>query len=121
MAATPESKVKAKVVAELKKLGAYHFFPVTSGYGSSGLFDIVVCFRGLFIGIECKAGKGKPTALQIRNAMQAKNSGAIVLLINEHNVSKLGDVMSKLARICDDGTERSDRFSFWPIEGHTTR
>jgi hypothetical protein len=117
MAATPEAKVKAKVVAQLKELRAYYFYPVTGGFGASGLFDIVVCFRGLFIGIECKAGKGKPTALQIRNALQAKTAGAIVLLINEHNVADLGNTICKLAEGCDDGSESAERFSFWPTEG----
>jgi hypothetical protein len=40
--ATPEAKVKAKAVAQLKALGAYYFYPVTGGYGSSGVPDIVV-------------------------------------------------------------------------------
>ena len=32
MALTPEAKVKKKVVAQLKELGAYYFYPVTGGY-----------------------------------------------------------------------------------------
>ncbi len=64
---TPEAKVKALVVSILKKYGAYYFYPVTGGYGSSGVPDIVACYKGRFLGIECKAGKGKPTALQERN------------------------------------------------------
>ena len=31
MAMTPEAKVKKKVVAVLKDLGAYYFYPVTGG------------------------------------------------------------------------------------------
>ena len=54
--ATPEAKVKAKVKAILKNLGAYYVMPVTSGYGNSGAPDFLVCIRGKFIGIECKAG-----------------------------------------------------------------
>ena len=64
---TPEAKVKKKVRDVLKALGAYYVMPITGGYGNSGAPDFVVCLRGRFIGIECKAGKGKTTALQEKN------------------------------------------------------
>ena len=64
---TPEAKVKKKVVEQLKKLGAYYFYPVTGGYGKSGVPDIVGCYGSKFFGIECKAGKNKPTPLQEKN------------------------------------------------------
>lgn len=93
MAATPESKVKAKVVAELKRLGAYYFFPVTSGYGSSGVPDIVGCLGGTFFGIECKAGRGKPTALQLMNLRQIRAAGGVALIINETNVAEVANCL----------------------------
>ena len=37
---TPEAKVKKVVVAQLKKLCAYYFYPVTGGYGQSGVPDL---------------------------------------------------------------------------------
>ena len=86
MASTPEKKVKDKVVAQLKSLGAYYFYPVTGGWGSSGVPDIVGCYNGLFFGIECKAGKGKTTKLQELNLHQIKAAGGIALVINEENV-----------------------------------
>lgn len=64
--ATPESRVKARVVKVLKELGAYYFFPATGGYGRSGVPDIVGCYKGKFFAIECKAGKNKLTDLQKR-------------------------------------------------------
>ena len=64
MAMTPEAKVKKKVAAVLKDLGAFYFYPVTGGYGRSGIPDIIGCYQGMFFGIECKAGSNKPTPLQ---------------------------------------------------------
>jgi hypothetical protein len=52
VADTPEKKVKNKVTAQLKELGAYYFYPVTSGFGASGIPDIVGCYKGRFFGIE---------------------------------------------------------------------
>jgi len=89
MAATPEAKVKAKVTKLLKARGAYYFYPVTGGYGGSGVPDIIACHRGRFIGIECKAGKNKPTKLQARNLEQIKHTGGFALVINEDNLSEL--------------------------------
>ena len=44
--ATPEKKVKQKVCAKLKELGAYYFYASTGGYGASGVPDIVACYKG---------------------------------------------------------------------------
>ena len=90
MAKTPEKKVKDKVTAQLKELGAYYFYPVTSGFGSSGVPDIVGCYRGRFFGIECKAKGNKPTELQKMNLNKIEGSGGITLVIDESNVDNVG-------------------------------
>lgn len=89
MSKTPEGAVKAKCVAQLKALGAYYFYPVMGGYGTSGVPDIIVCYQGLFIAIECKAGKNKPTPLQEKNLDHVRRTGGLALVINETNVDKL--------------------------------
>ena len=89
MAATPEAKVKKKATQHLKQLGAYYFYPVTGGFGRSGVPDIVACYQGLFFGIECKAGKGKPTALQQKNLDDIKAAGGFDMVVNEDNVDDL--------------------------------
>jgi Holliday junction resolvase len=94
MAQTPEKKVKAKVVEILKAHNVYYFFPATFGMGRSGVPDIVCCYRGRFLAIECKAGAGKTTALQDRELGLIKKAGGAQLVINEKNV---GDVAVLLA------------------------
>jgi hypothetical protein len=122
MAATPESKVKKKVVELLKAAGAYYFYPVTSGYGHSGVFDIVVCYGGRFIGIECKADmkKSGPTKLQSRNASIAKTSGCTVLLVDKTNVGLVTEVLNTIEDSGNDTSERLDRLNFWPFDGVTS-
>lgn len=85
MASTPEKKVKSVVVKLLKEHDAYFFYPVTGGYGASGVPDIVCCFRGLFVGIECKAGNNKPTALQQANIDAINKAGGVAFWVNETN------------------------------------
>lgn len=94
---TPEAKVKKKVVEVLKSHGAYYFYPVTGGYGASGVPDIVVCFKGKFIGIECKAGKNKPTALQEKNLNAIRSTGGFAFVVNEDNLDSLARVLGELA------------------------
>jgi|TARA_R110000824_G_scaffold48871_2_gene137605 Holliday junction resolvase len=86
---TPEAKVKKVVVAQLKKLCAYYFYPVTGGYGQSGVPDIVGCYEGLFFGIECKAGKNKPTPLQEKNLEQIRAAGGLNMVVNETNMNNV--------------------------------
>lgn len=94
MAMTPEKKVKNKVVALLKEAGAYYFYPVTSGYGASGVPDIIVCYRGRFLGIECKAGRNKPTKLQEHHLEQIRKAGGIPMVINEDNIYEVASWLS---------------------------
>ena len=75
MATTPEGKVKAKVVKLLKERGVYYFFPATFGMGRSGVPDVVCCQGGRFLAVECKAGKGKTTALQEREIAAIRAAG----------------------------------------------
>ena len=89
MATTPEAKVKKRVKVILKELGAYYTMPVTGGFGTSGAPDFLVCLNGRFVGIECKAGKGKPTALQEKNLHDIAQAGGQALVINEENVFDL--------------------------------
>ena len=83
---TPEKKVKMKVVAILKEVGAYYFYPVTGGYGASGVPDIVGCYNGKFFAVECKAGKGKTTALQDKNINEIRKQGGKAIVVNEDNI-----------------------------------
>ena len=86
MAATPEKRVKDKVVKLLKAAGVYYFYASTHGFGRSGVPDLVCCLRGRFVGIECKAGKNKPTPLQEKEMAAIRAAGGLTLLVNEDNV-----------------------------------
>jgi len=62
---------------------------VTGGYGFSGVPDIVGCYKGIFFGIECKAGSNKPTALQDKNLTDIRNQKGIAVVINENNIDSV--------------------------------
>ena len=83
---TPEAKVKAKVVKILKAHGVYYFYPVTGGFGRSGIPDVICCVSGYFLAIECKAGKNKPTPLQEAEMQKIRDAGGVTLVVNETNI-----------------------------------
>ena len=87
--ATPESNVKKRVKKILDDFGAYHFSPMMDGYGRSGVPDIIACYKGKFIGIECKSGDNKPTLLQLRNIDDIKRNQGLAIVINEDNIESL--------------------------------
>lgn len=93
---TPEKKVKVKVVAILKEFGAYYFYPVTGGYGASGVPDIVGCYKGRFFAVECKAGKGKTTALQDKNIAQIIACGGLAMVVNEDNIEDVRRLLGEM-------------------------
>jgi hypothetical protein len=89
---TPEGKVKQKVKKYLTEMGCYYAMPATGGYGLSGTPDFLVCYRGRFVGIECKAGKNVPTALQLAALDRITGAGGLALVIDETNVDDLKEL-----------------------------
>lgn len=83
---TPEGKVKAKLKKSLDTIGCYYFYPQTGGYGRSGVPDIIICHKGKFIAIECKAGDNKPTALQEYNIDLIRRNQGLAMVANESNI-----------------------------------
>lgn len=96
MALTPEKKVKDRAVKLLKAQGVYYFFPATHGFGRSGVPDIICCANGKFLGIECKAGNNKPTALQEKEMQSIRDAGGKTIVVNETNLTMLGELIEEL-------------------------
>jgi hypothetical protein len=89
MAATPESKVKAKIKDLLTKYNVYYVMPIGTMYGNSGVPDFLCCIRGRFLAVESKAGKGKTTALQDKNLHMIDKAGGVTLVIREDTLDLL--------------------------------
>jgi Holliday junction resolvase len=109
VADTPEKKVKKKIVAILKKHNVYYFYPVTGGYGASGVPDVIACVNGVFFGIEAKADmkKNKPTALQLKNLTDIEAAGGVALVIDAHNLDVLEDKITQV--ILSDRNQKENR------------
>lgn len=92
---TPEAKTKQRVRKILADAEVYHFNPFGGGYGRAGIPDIVACVNGFFLAIECKAGKGKTTALQDRELEDIRAAGGMALVVYDdiEDITRLADIL----------------------------
>ena len=93
---TPEKKVKDQVVRLLKKWDVYYFFPATHGYGRSGVPDIICCYNGKFLAIECKAKGNKSTTLQLKEQAAIRAAGGTSIVIKEDNIELVRVVLEEM-------------------------
>lgn len=93
MAQTPEGKVKAAVRKVLDANNVYYFMPAANGFGRAGIPDIICCFKGRFIALEIKAGKGKTTALQDREIAAINAHGGTAIVVNENNINDILEIL----------------------------
>lgn len=89
-----ETKLQRKVQDYLKSIGAYEFKVHGSIYMKAGIPDIIACYKGLFIGIECKVGKNKMSDLQISHKRQIEKAGGIHILA--YSLEDVKNVLEKL-------------------------
>lgn len=93
---TPEGKVKKKIKDALTELGIYNFSPRGTVYGRVGVPDLIVCAAGWFVGIEVKAGKNKPTALQLLEHDRIRLAGGKAFVANEDNWQEVVETIQQL-------------------------
>lgn len=97
MASTPEGKVKDKIRKILATHNCYVTMPIGTGFGCAGVPDYLVCINGHFLGIEAKAGKNKPTALQEKHMADIRRFGGYTLVVNEENFDELEKLLKDLS------------------------
>jgi hypothetical protein len=88
-----EADVKKRIKEILDDMDAWWFMYVPVGYGKSGIPDFLVCYWGCFVAIEAKFGGTKPTSLQYAQMDEITDAGGRVLVVDEHNVEKLRELI----------------------------
>lgn len=82
-----ETQLVQKIKDYLKTVKDCFYWKEHGGqYGTAGIPDIIVCYRGRFIAFECKIGSNKPTVLQaitIRRIIKAGGYALVVRSVDE--------------------------------------
>lgn len=85
-----ERDIVAAVKAYLTSLGKNVFFWKEHGglYGTSGIPDIIICYKGRFIGMECKLPGGHLTELQKRALKKISVAGGYAYRVESADDAK---------------------------------
>ena len=84
---TGETKMKeSQLIQNIRKylatLPECFFWKEHGGqYGTAGIPDIIVCYKGRFIALEAKVGKNQPTRLQAATIEQIRRAGGIACVV----------------------------------------
>lgn len=77
-----ESDLVRKIKDYLKTvLNCFYWKEHGGQYGTAGIPDIIVCYRGRFIAFECKVGNNKATVLQEQTIKQILKAGGYALVV----------------------------------------
>lgn len=87
--ATPEGKVKKKLIDFLKSLGGdcFYYMPVQNGMGQTGIPDVMAIINGVPFAFECKAApKQHPTVLQAYALDRIHKAKGIAWVVDNESV-----------------------------------
>lgn len=77
-----ESDLIRKIGEYLKTVPNLFYWKEHGGmYGTAGIPDMIVCYKGRFIAFECKVGKNKPTVLQAMTVKQIIKAGGYAVVV----------------------------------------
>lgn len=90
-----ESDLIKKIKNYLKGIKDIFFWKEHGGqYGTAGIPDIIVCYKGKFIGFEAKVGYNKPTSLQEATIKAIKRAGGKAVVVR--SVEEVKQVLERI-------------------------
>lgn len=86
-----EQAIVNQIKAYLQQVDGLFFWKEHGGqYGTAGIPDIIVCYKGKFIAFECKRPGGRPTLLQkITMNKIEKAKGIVKIVTSVEEVKKI--------------------------------
>lgn len=106
--ATPEGKVKKKLLDFLKSLGGDCFFymPVQNGMGQTGIPDVMAIIKGVPFAFECKATpKQHPTVLQAYALDRINKACGFAWVVDNESVELAEKMIGAIIESVDEGGE----------------
>lgn len=83
---TCEADVKAAVKKLLTKHNYFWWMPPANGFGRTGISDFNALRGGVFLAVETKFGKNKPTPMQIGFIDSVKSEDGMAFVVNENTI-----------------------------------
>ncbi len=83
---TNEADVKKQVKKLLDKHKWFWWMPPANGFGRTGISDFNALRGGVFLAVETKFGKNKPTPMQVGFIDSVKSEDGIAFVVNEDTI-----------------------------------
>jgi Holliday junction resolvase len=89
-----ESSFQQRIQKTVRQRGGWAMKVHGGIYGRKGANDIVVCYRGYFLGIEAKVEDNEPTKLQQHEIELVRKARGVSLVVRSYSeLCKILDVM----------------------------
>ena len=85
-AGTPIQRIKGSPVGWFTKIWG-------GGYQKSGIPDLILCVNGIFISVELKADKGRPSDLQKLNTKRINEANGIGIILYPDGFEKFKEIV----------------------------
>lgn len=111
--ATPEGKVKKKLIDFLKSLGGdcFYYMPVQNGMGQTGIPDVMAIIKGVTFAFECKATpKQHPTVLQAYALDRIHKARGLAWVVDCENVELVKNSIEIIAESIINNASRYDDY-----------
>jgi len=90
-----EVDIVNKIKAYLQTKQGLFFWKEHGGqFGTAGIPDIIICYKGKFIGLECKLPGRKPTLLQKITLGKIEKAGGIAKVVT--SVEEVKEIIENL-------------------------
>lgn len=83
---TNEADVKRRVKKLLDQHKWFWWMPPANGFGRTGISDFNALRGGVFIAVETKFGKNKPTPMQVGFLESIQSESGIAFIVNDQNI-----------------------------------
>ena len=84
-----ESVFQRRLIKKLEERGAYVVNIWGNGFMKAGIPDLLVCYKGHFLGLELKTDTGKPSELQLAHLKMIHKAGGMSMLVRPSTIDAL--------------------------------
>lgn len=91
-----EKKFENKIRSMLTERGAWVLKTWSNGVQRSGVPDLIVCYKGYFLGLEIKAKNGRASELQKWNIDGIKKAGGVGMIVYPADWDELINLLDSL-------------------------
>lgn len=96
---TPEKLFENKIKKELIKRKIWHVKFFANGMTTSGIPDLLCCVNGLFVALEIKSERGKPSKIQLWQIKEIQKSGGIAVVVYPKDFNMIIKLLNGLERL----------------------